>query len=71
MEADLVLLDYAEKRISNHILQMREAYAMQLIELEWDKQIRIFGSGNKVLTKADLVTIQSEDILKSRLFIDS
>lgn len=29
---------------------------------------RIFASGEKVLTKADLVTIEAEDILKSRLF---
>ena len=29
---------------------------------------RIFASGDKILTKADLVTIESEDIMKSRLF---
>jgi hypothetical protein len=29
---------------------------------------RMFAAGDKVLTKADLVTIQAQDILKSRLF---
>ena len=29
---------------------------------------RMFNAGNKVLTKADLVTLQPEDFLKSRLF---
>jgi hypothetical protein len=28
----------------------------------------MFAAGDKVLTKADLVTIQAQDILKSRLF---
>jgi len=32
---------------------------------------RIFSSGDKILTKVDLITIQSEDILKSRLFTQS
>ena len=29
---------------------------------------RMFSSGDKVLTKSDLVTIEAEDILKSSLF---
>jgi hypothetical protein len=29
---------------------------------------RMFAAGDKILTKADLVTIQAQDILKSRLF---
>ena len=29
---------------------------------------RIFASGDRMLTKTDLVTIQANDILRSRLF---
>jgi hypothetical protein len=29
---------------------------------------RMFNSGEQILTKADLVTIEAEDIKKSRLF---
>ena len=29
---------------------------------------RMFAAGDRVLTKADLVTIQAEDIRKSRVF---
>lgn len=29
---------------------------------------RMFGAGNRTLTKADLVTLEAIDFLKSRLF---
>ena len=32
---------------------------------------RIFAQSGKILTKSDLVTIEAEDILKSRLFSEN
>lgn len=71
MEADLVLLDYAKKRMKQPHFANARSIRNAIDRARMRQANRIFGSGNKVLTKADLVTIQSEDILKSRLFVDS
>nr|YP_009660679.1 putative rubisco expression protein [Corallina chilensis]QCS25627.1 putative rubisco expression protein [Corallina chilensis] len=67
-DADLVLLDYAQKRMQLPHFANARSIRNAIDRARMRQANRIFGSRNKVLTKADLVTIQSEDILKSRLF---
>lgn len=67
-EADLVLLNYAEKRMKQPHFANARSIRNAIDRARMRQANRIFGSKNKVLTKADLVTIRSEDILKSRLF---
>nr|YP_007878296.1 putative rubisco expression protein [Calliarthron tuberculosum]AGA63907.1 putative rubisco expression protein [Calliarthron tuberculosum] len=69
--ADLVLLDYAEKRMQLPHFANARSIRNAIDRARMRQANRIFGSRNKILTKADLVTIQSEDILKSRLFNDN
>ena len=67
-EADLVLLDYVKKRmILPHFANAR-SIRNAIDRARMRQANRIFENKNKILTKADLITIQSEDILKSRLF---
>lgn len=67
-EADLVLLNYAEKRMKQPHFANARSIRNAIDRARMRQANRIFSSKNKVLTKADLVTIRSEDILKSRLF---
>ena len=69
-DADLVLLDYAEKRMRQPHFANARSIRNAIDRARMRQANRIFSSKNKILTKADLVTIQSEDILKSRLFAD-
>lgn len=69
-DADLVLLDYAEKRMRQPHFANARSIRNAIDRARMRQANRIFSSKNKILTKADLVTIQSEDILKSRLFTD-
>ncbi len=68
-EADLVLLNYAEKRMKQPHFANARSIRNAIDRARMRQANRIFGSKN-MLTKADLVTIKSEDILKSRLFAD-
>ena len=70
-EAHLVLLDYAEKRMKKPHFANARSIRNAIDRARMRQANRIFGSKNKILTKADLVTIHSEDILKSRLFTES
>lgn len=67
-DADLVLLDYAKKRIKQPHFANARSIRNAIDRARMRQANRIFGSKNKILTKKDLVTIKSEDILKSRLF---
>ena len=67
-KADLILLNYAEKRMKQPHFANARSIRNAIDRARMRQANRIFGSKNKVLTKADLVTIKSEDILKSRLF---
>lgn len=69
-EADLVLLDYAKKRMQQPHFANARSIRNAIDRARMRQANRIFSSKDKILTKADLVTIQSEDILKSRLFTD-
>jgi probable Rubsico expression protein CbbX len=68
-EADIVLIDYAEKRMKQAHFANARSIRNAIDRARMRQAKRIFESRNKVLTKADLVTIKSEDILKSRLFL--
>ena len=70
-EADLVLLNYAEKRMRQPHFANARSIRNAIDRARMRQANRIFGSKSKMLTKADLVTIKSEDILKSRLFLDT
>ena len=69
-EADSVLLTYAEKRMKQPHFANARSIRNAIDRARMRQANRIFSSKNKILTKADLVTIKSEDILKSRLFAE-
>nr|ARW69294.1 Rubisco expression protein [Polysiphonia sp.] len=68
LDADEVLLDYAERRMKQPHFANARSIRNAIDRARMRQANRIFSSGDKVLTKVDLITIQSEDILKSRLF---
>nr|QVY58126.1 putative rubisco expression protein [Eucheuma denticulatum] len=67
-EADKVLLEYAARRMKQPHFANARSIRNAIDRARMRQANRIFVSGDKVLTKNDLVTIQSEDIMKSRLF---
>ncbi len=67
-DADEVLLDYANRRMQQPHFANARSIRNAIDRARMRQANRIFLSGDKILTKADLTTIQSEDILKSRLF---
>jgi len=67
-EADKVLLEYAARRMKQPHFANARSIRNAIDRARMRQANRIFISGDKILTKGDLVTIQSEDILKSRLF---
>nr|ARW68272.1 Rubisco expression protein [Chondria sp. (in: red algae)] len=67
-DADVILLEYAERRMKQPHFANARSIRNAIDRARMRQANRIFSSGDKVLTKADLITIQSEDILKSRLF---
>ena len=69
--AENVLLDYTERRMKQPHFANARSIRNALDRARMRQANRIFSSGDKVLTKSDLVTIEAEDILKSRLFADS
>nr|YP_010952196.1 rubisco expression protein [Gloiopeltis furcata]WMP13865.1 rubisco expression protein [Gloiopeltis furcata] len=66
--ADKVLLEYAQKRMKLPHFANARSIRNAIDRARMRQANRIFISGDKVLTKNDLVTIKSEDILQSRLF---
>lgn len=67
-DADQVVLDYANRRMQQPHFANARSIRNAIDRARMRQANRIFSSGDKILTKADLTTIQSEDILKSRLF---
>ena len=67
-DADQVLLDYAVRRMKQPHFANARSIRNAIDRARMRQANRIFSSGDKILTKSDLITIQSEDILKSRLF---
>nr|UEQ11932.1 putative rubisco expression protein [Kumanoa mahlacensis] len=67
-DTDKVLLDYTHRRMQQPHFANARSIRNAIDRARMRQANRIFASGNKILTKADLVTIEPEDILKSRLF---
>nr|YP_010618862.1 Rubisco expression protein [Deltalsia parasitica]WAX02875.1 Rubisco expression protein [Deltalsia parasitica] len=67
-DADGVLLDYAERRMKQPHFANARSIRNAIDRARMRQANRIFSSGDRILTKTDLITIQSEDIMKSRLF---
>nr|QHO64200.1 Rubisco expression protein [Lympha mucosa] len=67
-DADKVLLDYTKRRMQQPHFANARSIRNAIDRARMRQANRIFASGDKKLTKADLVTIQPQDILKSRLF---
>nr|YP_063672.1 CbbX [Gracilaria tenuistipitata var. liui]AAT79747.1 cfxQ protein homolog [Gracilaria tenuistipitata var. liui] len=67
-EADKVLLEYAGRRMKQPHFANARSIRNAIDRARMRQANRIFISGDKILTKNDLVTIKAEDILKSRLF---
>lgn len=67
-DADSVLLEYAERRMKQPHFANARSIRNAIDRARMRQANRIFQSGDSILTKSDLVTIRSEDILQSRLF---
>nr|YP_009393897.1 Rubisco expression protein [Polysiphonia sertularioides]ARW62459.1 Rubisco expression protein [Polysiphonia sertularioides] len=67
-DADKVLLDYADRRMKQPHFANARSIRNAIDRARMRQANRVFSSGDKILTKADLTTIKAEDILKSRLF---
>nr|ARO91344.1 cfxQ protein homolog [Rhodochaete parvula]ASK39580.1 putative rubisco expression protein [Rhodochaete parvula] len=67
-EAESVLLKYIEKRKTQPHFANARSVRNAIDRARMRQANRMFSSSGKVLTKADLVTIEAEDILQSRLF---
>nr|YP_010198757.1 Rubisco expression protein [Gracilaria tikvahiae]UAD87990.1 Rubisco expression protein [Gracilaria tikvahiae]UAD88193.1 Rubisco expression protein [Gracilaria tikvahiae] len=67
-DADEVLLEYAGRRMKQPHFANARSIRNAIDRARMRQANRIFISGDKILTKNDLVTIKAEDILKSRLF---
>nr|YP_010443798.1 CbbX [Vacuolaria virescens]UTE94685.1 CbbX [Vacuolaria virescens] len=67
-DAEQVFLGYIKKRMQKPLFANARSIRNALDRARMRQANRIFESIDKVLTKADLITIASEDILKSSLF---
>ena len=67
-EAEIVFLDYIKKRMQKPLFANARSIRNALDRARMRQANRIFESAGRILTKADLVTIVPEDILKSSLF---
>nr|YP_009370316.1 cfxQ protein homolog [Bulboplastis apyrenoidosa]ARO90805.1 cfxQ protein homolog [Bulboplastis apyrenoidosa] len=70
-EANNVLLDYIERRMQQPYFANARSIRNAIDRARMRQANRIFTQSGKILTKSDLVTIEAEDILKSRLFADN
>jgi probable Rubsico expression protein CbbX len=67
-ESEKVLLDYIKLRMTQPHFANARSVRNAIDRARMRQANRMFAAGDKILTKADLVTIQAQDILKSRLF---
>ena len=70
IQAEAALLEYLEKRMRLPLFANARTVANAIDTARMRHANRMFNSGDKVLTKADLVTIESEDIRGSSLFTE-
>ena len=67
-EAEQILLEYIEKRRELPLFANARTITNAIDAARMRHANRMFNSGDKVLTKSDLVTIEAEDIRNSSLF---
>ena len=67
-EAEQLLYDYINKRKDLPLFANARTISNAIDKARMTHASRMFSSGDKVLTKSDLVTIEAEDILNSSLF---
>jgi len=68
--AEAALLEYIEKRMQLPLFANARTISNAIDTARMRHANRMFNSGDKVLTKADLVTIEAEDIRESSLFTE-
>jgi probable Rubsico expression protein CbbX len=67
-QAEAALLEYIEKRMELPLFANARTISNAIDTARMRHANRMFNSGDRVLTKADLVTIEAEDIRESSLF---
>jgi probable Rubsico expression protein CbbX len=68
LEGESLLLEYLDRRKERPLFANARTMANAIDAARMRHANRMFNSGDQVLTKADLVTIEAEDILQSSLF---
>jgi len=69
-EAESVLLDYIRLRQTQPQFANARSVRNAIDRARMRQANRMFNAGNRALTKADLVTIEAEDFLRSRVFAE-
>merc|ERR1712037_423495 len=69
-EAEEVFLEYLKRRIELPLFANARTITNALDSARMRHANRMFSSGDKILTKADLVTIEADDIRQSSLFTE-
>ena len=69
-EAEFALLEYIRKRKDLPLFANARTISNAIDTARMRHANRMFNSGDKILTKSDLVTIQAEDIRESSLFVE-
>jgi hypothetical protein len=67
-ESEVSLLEYIKLRIQQPHFANARSVRNAIDRARMRQANRMFAAGDRVLTKVDLVTIQAEDITKSRVF---
>jgi probable Rubsico expression protein CbbX len=67
-DAEIIFLDYIKKRMEKPLFANARSIRNALDRARMRQANRIFKTVGRILTKADLVTITPDDILKSSLF---
>ncbi len=68
-DAESALMDYIKVRIEKPLFANARSVRNALDRARMRQANRIFETNTDLLTKSDLVTIQAEDLLKSRVFL--
>lgn len=69
-EAEAALLEYIEKRMKLPLFANARTISNAIDQARMKHASRMFNSGDKILTKADLVTIEAKDVRESSLFAE-
>jgi len=67
-EAESALLEYVTKRMELPLFANARTIANAIDKARMRHANRMFASGDKILTKSDLVTIEADDVRQISLF---